>query len=186
MSRQAEPLRGQLEARKIEIPELRERKSSIRGHLGGKQRWFGSGSRLAVAVEQVFDKERRLLGRGGARFLRCLWHRGGCSVDQSCRRKKLTYTPSRLQRVSLFCIVVFFASSTFGENNDNKKVEPRFTSGATSSEVRKKTKSKSCALKRAGCESSDVSFRSVLRCAQKSPPEKRVCRVSQPRRLMQG
>lgn len=94
MSRQAEPLRGQLEARKVEIPDVSERKSSIRGRLGGGQHRLGSGCRLAVAVEQVFDEERRLLGRGGARFLRRLWHRGGCSVDQRSRRKTLTDTPT--------------------------------------------------------------------------------------------
>lgn len=184
-------MRGQLKARKVEIPDLGERKSSIRGHLGGKQCWFGSGSRLAVAVEQVFDKERRLLGRGGTRFLRRLWHRGGCSVDQRRRRKTTdlhTFPAAKsLLLFVLLCCCCCFASVTFGGKiMTMKKVEPRFTSGAASFEAKKTTKSKSCTLKRAGCEPSDVSFRSVLRRTQKSPTERRVCRVSQPRRLMQG
>lgn len=102
VSRQTEPLRGQVKAWKVEIPHLGERESSIKGRLGGSQRGLGFG-RLAITVQQVFNEEWRLLGRG-ARLLRRLWHRGGSGVSAEERgngtsgrgktQNTLTYTPT--------------------------------------------------------------------------------------------
>lgn len=102
VSRQTEPLRGQVKAWKVEIPHLGEGESSIQGRFGDGQRGFGLG-RLAITVQQVFNEEWRLLGRG-ARLLRRLWHRGGCGVSAEERgngtsgrgktQNTLTYTPT--------------------------------------------------------------------------------------------
>ena len=78
VSRQAEPMRGQVKAWEAEVPDLGQGKASIQGRLGDRQRGLGFG-RFAVAVQQVFDEERRVFGRG-ARLWGCLGHRCGCGL----------------------------------------------------------------------------------------------------------
>lgn len=77
--RQTEPLRGQVEAWKVEVRDLGKGKSSLQGRFGGRQHGLGLG-RLAVTVEQVLDEEGRVLGRS-ARLLRRLRHRCGRGVN---------------------------------------------------------------------------------------------------------
>lgn len=86
---------------------------------------------------------------------------------------------SRLRRVlcNLYYYIYFFASVTFGNKNELKKKKEKKSRAqihkrrGASSEARKTTKSKSRARKRAGCEPSDVSFRSLLWRAQKKTPK---------------
>lgn len=77
VSRQAEPMRGQVKAWEAEVPDLGQGEASIQGRLGDGQRGLGFG-RFAVTVQQVFDEERRVFGRG-ARLWGCLGHRCGCA-----------------------------------------------------------------------------------------------------------
>lgn len=70
---------GQVKAWEAEVPDLGQGKPSIQGRLGDRQGGLGFG-RFAVTVEQVFDEERRVFGRG-ARLLGCLGHRCGCGLS---------------------------------------------------------------------------------------------------------
>lgn len=79
VSGQAEPMGGQVKAWEAEVPDLGQGKPSIQGRLGDRQGGLGFG-RFAVTVEQVFDEERRVFGRG-ARLLGCLGHRCGCGLS---------------------------------------------------------------------------------------------------------
>lgn len=83
VSRQAEPVCGQVKAWEAEVPDLGQGKASIQGRLGDGQRGLGLG-RFAVTVQQVFDEERRVFGRG-ARLLGCLGHRCGCALSSEDR-----------------------------------------------------------------------------------------------------
>lgn len=83
VSRQAEPMCGQVKAWEAEVPDLGQGKPSIQGRLGDGQRGLGFG-RFAVTVQQVFDEERRVFGRG-ARLLGCLGHRCGCARSSEDR-----------------------------------------------------------------------------------------------------
>ena len=79
--RQGEPLRGQLEAREAEVPDLREGEAALQGRLGRREDGPGLG-RLAVAVQQVLDEERRVLRRRARLLLlllllQRLWRRFG-------------------------------------------------------------------------------------------------------------
>lgn len=79
VSRQAESVCGQVKAWEAEVPDLGQGKPSIQGCFGDGQRGLGFG-RFAVTVQQVFDEERRVFGRG-ARLLGCLGHRCGCGLS---------------------------------------------------------------------------------------------------------
>lgn len=79
VSRQAEPMCGQVKAWEAEVPDLGQRKASIQGRLGDGQRGLGFG-RFAVTVQQVFNEEGRVFGRGAC-LLGCLRHRCGCGLS---------------------------------------------------------------------------------------------------------
>lgn len=85
VSRKAESMCGQVKAWEAEVPDLGQGKPSIQGRLGDGQRGFGFG-RFAVTVQQVFNEERGVFGRG-ARLLGCLGHCCGCGLSSEDHQK---------------------------------------------------------------------------------------------------
>lgn len=96
VSRQTKPLRRQVEARKVEVPDLGKGKSSLHGRLRGGQHRLGFG-RFAITVQQVLNEEGRVLGRS-ARLLRRLGHRcaRGLNADDHGREAFETKNQSQI------------------------------------------------------------------------------------------
>lgn len=145
---------GQVKAWEAEVPDLGQGEPSIQGRLGDGQRGFGFG-RLAVTVQQVFDEERRVFGRG-ARLLGCLGHRCGCgrsSEDhrKSSERRNKHKTDLHTHDVLAIESVLFFPSWRFDLTPPTRPFRLERHQSKVVVEV-----------KRAGYKHGDVSFRGSL------------------------